>query len=87
MARNLGQDAGETFKDLCEHLLTCNLKETYLEVEKSLEEFINEKPDKQFLSFWLSWWDNRRTFHLQYICSDPRATDELGRGNPCRVGS
>ena len=62
MARKLGQEAGETFKDLCENLLTCNLKETYLEVKKSLEEFINEKPERQFLSSWLSWWDNRRTF-------------------------
>lgn len=50
MARKLGQEAGETLKDL----LTCNLKETYLEV--------NEKPERQFLSSWLSWWDNRRTF-------------------------
>jgi len=62
IARKLGQEAGETFKDLCENLLTCNLKETYLEVKKSLEEFINEKPERQFLSSWLSWWDNRRTF-------------------------
>ena len=35
MARKLGQEAGETVKDL----LTCNLKETYLEV--------NEKPERQ----------------------------------------
>lgn len=38
------------------------LKETYLEVKKSLEEFINENSERQFLSSWLSWWDNRRTF-------------------------
>ena len=54
MARKLGQDAGETFKELCLNLLTCNLKETYLEVKKSLEE-----SERQFLSSWLSWWDNR----------------------------
>ncbi|PFX28600.1 hypothetical protein AWC38_SpisGene6685 [Stylophora pistillata] len=39
-----------------------NLKETYLEAKKSLEEFINQKSERQFLSSWLSWWDNRRTF-------------------------
>lgn len=59
MARKLGQEAGKPFKDLCENLLTCNLKETYLEVKTSLEEFINEKPERQFLFSWLSWWDNR----------------------------
>ncbi|PFX19115.1 hypothetical protein AWC38_SpisGene16499 [Stylophora pistillata] len=62
MARRLGQEAGETFKKLCQSLLICNLKETYLEAKKSLEEFINEKSERQFLSSWLSWWDNRRTF-------------------------
>lgn len=62
MARKLGQGAGETFKELCQNLLTCSLKETYLEVKKSLEEFINENSERQFLSSWLSWWDNRRTF-------------------------
>lgn len=59
MARKLGQEAGKPFKDLCENLLTCNLKETYLEVKTSSEEFINERPERQFLSSWLSWWDNR----------------------------
>lgn len=59
MARKLGQEAGKPFKGLCENLLTCNLKETYLEVKTSLEEFINEKPERQFLFSWLSWWDNR----------------------------
>ena len=59
MARKLGQEAGKPFKDLCENLLTCNLKDTYLEVKTSLEEFINEKPARQFFSSWLSWWDNR----------------------------
>ena len=62
MARKLGQEEGETFKELCQNLPTCNLKETYLEVKKSLEESINENPKRQFLSSWLSWWDNRRTF-------------------------
>ena len=62
MARKLGQEAGGTFKELCQNLLTCNLKETYLEVKKSLEEFINENSERQFLSSWLSWWDIRRTF-------------------------
>ena len=33
-----------------------------LEFKKSLEEFINENSEPQFLSSWLSWWDNRRTF-------------------------
>ena len=58
MARKLGQEAGETFKELCQNLLTCSLKETYLEVKKSLEEFINQNSERQFLSSWLSWWDN-----------------------------
>ena len=42
MARKLGQEAGETFKELCQNLLTCSLKKTYLEVKQLLEEFINE---------------------------------------------
>ena len=62
MARKLGQEAGETFKELCQNLLTCSLKVTYLKVKKSLEEFTNENSEWQFLSSWLSWWDNRRTF-------------------------
>ena len=37
MARKLGQEASETFKELRQNLLTCSLKETYLEVKKSLE--------------------------------------------------
>ena len=43
-------------------LLNCNLKETHLEVKKSLDEFINENSERQFLSSCLSWWDNQRTF-------------------------
>ena len=62
MTRKLGPEAGETFKELCQNFLTCNLKETYLEVKKSLEEFMNENLEPKFLSSWLSWWDNRRTF-------------------------
>ena len=62
MARKLGQEAGEYFKELCQKLFTCSLKETYLEVKKSLEEFINENSERQSLSSWLSWWENRRTF-------------------------
>ena len=62
MARKLGQEAGETFKELCQNLLTCSLKETYLEVKQSLEEFINKNSERHFLSSWLSWWDNHRTF-------------------------
>ena len=62
MARKLGQETGEIFKELCPNLLTCNLKETYLEVKKSFGKFKNEKSARQFLSSWPSWWDNRRTF-------------------------
>ena len=35
MARKLGQEAGETLKELCQKLLTCSSKETYLEVKNS----------------------------------------------------
>ena len=31
-------------------------------VFKQSEEFINENSERQFLSSWLSWWDNHRTF-------------------------
>ena len=51
MARKLGQEPGETFKELCQNLLTCSLKETYLEVKKSLEEFINENSERRFFFY------------------------------------
>ena len=50
MARKLGQEADDNFKELCQNLVKCNLKETYLEVKKSLEEFINENSERHFLS-------------------------------------
>ena len=81
MARKLGQEAGETFKELCLNLLTCNLKGTYLEVKKSLEEFINEKSERQFLSSWLSWWDNRRTFIFGAFAPTNAPRMKLGAGH------
>ena len=64
MARKLGQEAGEPFKEPCQNPHTCNLKATHLQVKKTLEEFINKKCVWQLLSSWLSLWDNQRTFIL-----------------------
>lgn len=62
VARKLGGDAEEEFKDLCDELLTSSMKETYIDVKVRLDKFIQEKEERHFIQSWLDWWDSRRSF-------------------------
>ena len=62
VARKLGGDAEEEFKDLCDELLTSSMKETYIDVKVRLDKFIQEKEERHFIQSWLNWWDRRRSF-------------------------
>ena len=62
MAKKLNDDDGKVFKELCDQMLASSLEATYLNTKKSLEEFIEAKSVRQFLNFWIKWWDSRRVF-------------------------
>lgn len=62
MARKLDDDAGKVFKALCNKMLPSGLAATYLNAKKELEEFIEEKSERQFLYSWVNWLDSRRVF-------------------------
>ena len=50
MARKLGGETGETFKQLCDELLSSSMEDTYVSAKKALEVFISESSERQFLS-------------------------------------
>ena len=52
----------QQFKELCDALLAARMVETYFSAKDSLESFIQNKPERSFLSSRVDWWHSRRQF-------------------------
>ena len=55
-------EEAQQFKELCDALLAARMVETYCSAKDSLESFIQNKPERSFLSSWVDWWHSRRQF-------------------------
>ena len=63
MAQKLkDNEEAQQFKELCDALLAARMVETYCSAKDSLESFIQNKPERSFLSSWVDWWHSRRQF-------------------------
>ena len=63
MAQKLkDNEEAQQFKELCDALQAARMVETYCSAKDSLESFIQNKPERSFLSPWVDWWHSRRQF-------------------------
>jgi hypothetical protein len=84
MSKKLDSESSEIFKSICNSLLESTTSSAYDEAKSNMDDFINEKKERAFLTSWISWWNDRRGFIFRAFA--PKQAPQMNQAEVIHAG-